>query len=167
VPLPTVCEIVWPPSTAHPKGGGRFHPSGVLAVSKGCGRCGCIYLILRGGRRGPPFTGCLGISARLSGRNPRCAFGTQVKARDAANGYWCHLRDLVIPVPPWREESTPQTFGNVLSSDWIPAFAEMTGGSSGSPFQMTPALANCPMISRCLGVLVVKRRIPAIEPLVQ
>jgi hypothetical protein len=31
-----------------------------------------------------------------------------------------HLRDLVIPVPPWREESTPQTFGNVLSSDWIP-----------------------------------------------
>jgi hypothetical protein len=31
-----------------------------------------------------------------------------------------HLRDLVIPVPQWREESTPQTFGNVLSSDWIP-----------------------------------------------
>ena len=30
-----------------------------------------------------------------------------------------HLRDLVIPAPPWREESTPQTFGNVLSSDWI------------------------------------------------
>ena len=48
--------------------------------------------------------------------------------------------------PPRREESTPQTFGNVLSSDWIPAlrqaqgklFAGMTGGSSGSPFQMTP-----------------------------
>ena len=53
----------------------------------------------------------------------------------------------VIPVPPWREESTPQAFGNVLSADWIPAlrqaqgklFAGMTCGSSGSPFQMTPA----------------------------
>ena len=32
----------------------------------------------------------------------------------------------------------------------------MTGGSSGSPFQMTPAPANCPMIAWCLGVLVVK-----------
>ena len=37
-----------------------------------------------------------------------------------------------------REESIPQTFGNVLSSDWIPAFAGMTGGSSGSPFQLSP-----------------------------
>src|SRR5208337_3348960 len=44
---------------------------------------------------------------------------------------------------PRKRESTPQAFGNVLSSDWIPAFAGMTGafagmtcGSSGSPFQM-------------------------------
>jgi hypothetical protein len=36
------------------------------------------------------------------------------------------------------------------------AFAGMAGGSSGSPFQMTPAAANCPMIAWCLGVLVVK-----------
>ena len=35
-------------------------------------------------------------------------------------------------------ESTPQTFRNVLSTDWIPAFAGMTGGSSGFPFQITP-----------------------------
>jgi hypothetical protein len=40
---------------------------------------------------------------------------------------------------PRKRESTPQSLGNVLSSDWIPAFAGMTGGSSGSPFQMTPA----------------------------
>jgi hypothetical protein len=26
----------------------------------------------------------------------------------------------VIPVPPWREESTRQTIGNALSTDWIP-----------------------------------------------
>ena len=37
-----------------------------------------------------------------------------------------------------REGSTPQTFGNVLSSHWIPAFAGMTDGSSGFPIQMTP-----------------------------
>ncbi len=42
---------------------------------------------------------------------------------------------------PRKRESTPQSFGNVLSADWIPAFAGMTGGSSGSPFQMTPAPA--------------------------
>jgi hypothetical protein len=46
--------------------------------------------------------------------------------------YWCRLQDLVIPVPPWREESTPQTFGNVLSSDWIPAFAGMTEAFAGN-----------------------------------
>jgi len=33
---------------------------------------------------------------------------------------------------PQKRESTPQTFGNVLSSDWIPA--GMTHGWSGSPF---------------------------------
>jgi hypothetical protein len=40
---------------------------------------------------------------------------------------------------PRKRESTPQTFGDVPSSHWIPAFAGMTGGSSGSPFRMTPA----------------------------
>ena len=40
---------------------------------------------------------------------------------------------------PRKREPTPQTFGNVLSSEWIPAFAGMTGGSSGFPSQMTPA----------------------------
>ena len=67
-----------------------------------------------------------------------------------------------------REGSTPQTFGNVLSSHWIPAFAGMTGGSRGSPFQMTPAPANCPVIAWCLGVLVLKgfEGIPAIDPLI-
>ena len=38
---------------------------------------------------------------------------------------------------PRKRESTTQTFGSVLLSDWIPAFAGMTGGSSGSPFHMT------------------------------
>jgi hypothetical protein len=30
---------------------------------------------------------------------------------------------------PRKRESTPQTFGNALSTDWIPAFAGMTGVS--------------------------------------
>jgi hypothetical protein len=30
---------------------------------------------------------------------------------------------------PRKRESTPQTFGNALSADWIPAFAGMTGDS--------------------------------------
>jgi hypothetical protein len=47
------------------------------------------------------------------------------------------LQAAVIPVPPWREESTRQTFGNALSTDWIPAFAGMTGVSKGIPSQMT------------------------------
>ena len=37
------------------------------------------------------------------------------------------LEAAVIPVPPWREEPSRQTFGNALSTDWIPAFAGMTG----------------------------------------
>ena len=36
------------------------------------------------------------------------------------------LQLAVIPVPPWREESIPETFGDALSTDWIPAFAGMT-----------------------------------------
>ncbi|MGA9055543.1 MAG: hypothetical protein WB763_03450, partial [Terriglobia bacterium] len=39
------------------------------------------------------------------------------------SGVICETRALqaaVIPVPPRREESTPQTFGNALSTDWIP-----------------------------------------------
>jgi len=43
---------------------------------------------------------------------------------------------------PRKRESTPQTFGNVMSSYWIPAFAGMTGGSRGSTLRMTPA-PNC------------------------
>ena len=38
---------------------------------------------------------------------------------------------------PRKRESIPQTFGGVLSSDWIPAFAGMTGVSRGVPCQMT------------------------------
>ena len=30
---------------------------------------------------------------------------------------------------PRKRESTPQTFGNALSANWIPAFAGMTGVS--------------------------------------
>jgi hypothetical protein len=30
------------------------------------------------------------------------------------------LQAAVIPVPPWREESTRQTFGNALSTGWVP-----------------------------------------------
>ena len=52
------------------------------------------------------------------------------------------LQAAVIPVPPWREESTRQTFGNALSTDWIPTlrqaqgklFAGMTGVSKGMRF---------------------------------
>ena len=39
---------------------------------------------------------------------------------------------------PRKRESTPQTFGNALPTDWIPAFAGMTGVSKGIPSQMTP-----------------------------
>ena len=42
-----------------------------------------------------------------------------------------HLPAVVIPVPLWQEESTRQTFGNALSTDWIPAFAGMTGVFAG------------------------------------
>jgi hypothetical protein len=34
---------------------------------------------------------------------------------------------------PRKRESTPQTFGNVLSSDWIPAFAGMTAAARVDP----------------------------------
>jgi hypothetical protein len=57
------------------------------------------------------------------------------------------LQAAVIPVPPWREESTRQTFGNALSTDWIPAFAGMTGVSKGIPSQMTPP-PRLPDVSR-------------------
>jgi len=39
---------------------------------------------------------------------------------------------------PRKRESTSQTFGNALATDWIPAFAGMTGVSEGMIFQMTP-----------------------------
>ena len=45
---------------------------------------------------------------------------------------------LVIPIAPWREESTPQTFGNVLWSDWIPRAAR-DGNDCGL---QRPCLAN-------------------------
>src|SRR5271157_970134 len=48
---------------------------------------------------------------------------------DSLEGFFRSL--LVIPVPPGREESAPQSFGNVLSTDWIPAFAGMTGTFAG------------------------------------
>ena len=44
---------------------------------------------------------------------------------------------------PRKRESTRQTFGNTLSTDWIPAFAGMTGGSRVAPTSLfmsaTPA----------------------------
>jgi hypothetical protein len=49
-----------------------------------------------------------------------------------------HLPAVVIPVPLWQEESTRQTFGNALSTDWIPAFAGMAGVSKGIPSRITP-----------------------------
>jgi hypothetical protein len=45
---------------------------------------------------------------------------------------------------PRKRESTSQSFGDALSSDWIPAFAGMTGGLRGTPFQMTPVAAKRP-----------------------
>ena len=39
---------------------------------------------------------------------------------------------------PRKRESTRQTFRNALSTDWIPAFAGMTGVSKRIPSQMTP-----------------------------
>jgi hypothetical protein len=44
---------------------------------------------------------------------------------------------------PRKRKSTPQTFGNALSTDWIPAFAGMTGVSYGMIFQMTPLRTFC------------------------
>ena len=37
---------------------------------------------------------------------------------------------------PRERECTRETFGNALSTDWIPAFAGMTGVSKGIPSQM-------------------------------
>ena len=37
------------------------------------------------------------------------------------------LEVAVMPVPPWREESTRQTFGNARSTDWIPALRQAQG----------------------------------------
>ena len=46
---------------------------------------------------------------------------------------------------PRKRESTLQTFGNALSTDWIPAFAGMTGVSKGIRCQMTlPAMFCAP-----------------------
>ena len=39
---------------------------------------------------------------------------------------------------PRKRGATRQTFGNALATDWIPAFAGMTGVSKGIPSQMTP-----------------------------
>jgi hypothetical protein len=39
-------------------------------------------------------------------------------------------------------ESTPQTFGNALSKDWIPAFAGMTEAWSARVSLMTPLPGN-------------------------
>ena len=39
---------------------------------------------------------------------------------------------------PRKRESTPQTFGDRPSTDWIPAFAGMTAPSKETPSQMTP-----------------------------
>ena len=39
---------------------------------------------------------------------------------------------------PRKQESTQQTFGNVLSTDWIPAFAGMTATCNAYVSQMTP-----------------------------
>ena len=43
---------------------------------------------------------------------------------------------------PRKRESTPQTSGNALSTDWIPAFAGMTGVSKGMIFEITPLPAG-------------------------
>ena len=60
---------------------------------------------------------------------------------------------------PRSRESTPLTSGNVRSSDWIPAFAGMTGGSSGCSFQMTPVplgtALGCPHPG-CLTIVAVQ-----------
>jgi hypothetical protein len=41
------------------------------------------------------------------------------------------------PEPAEGRESTPQTFENALSTEWIPAVAGMTGVPNRIPFQMT------------------------------
>jgi hypothetical protein len=53
---------------------------------------------------------------------------------------------------PRKRESTPKTFGNALSTDWIPAFAGMTCDSKGIPFQMTPA----PRLEVVAGVAILQ-----------
>ena len=40
---------------------------------------------------------------------------------------------------PRKRESTPQTFGNALSTDWIPAFAGMTGDSPRGIWEISDA----------------------------
>jgi hypothetical protein len=69
-------------------------------------------------------------------------------APDLSTAILCFQRHSRI-VPSIFKVTAPETFGNVLSSDWIPAFAGMTdafagmtGDSTGSPFQKTIAPAR-------------------------
>ena len=50
---------------------------------------------------------------------------------------------------PRKRESRPQAIGNAPPTDWIPAFAGMTGASKAMRFQLTPLPA--PSSARRLG----------------
>jgi hypothetical protein len=52
---------------------------------------------------------------------------------------------------PRKRESTPQTLGTVLSSEWIPAFAGMTGGTRGIPIPNDTSTDTSTDLSCCRG----------------
>ena len=54
------------------------------------------------------------------------------------SGVICIERVLPTSSFPRKRESTPQTSGNALSRDWIPAFSGMTAYAKGRLLQMTP-----------------------------
>ena len=89
--------------------------------------------------------------------NPSCMLSHEVRRRKSPKSlaaphiFSSHQRKpVVVPFArngrskpqssPRKRESTPQTFRNALSTDWIPAFAGMTG------VRRNPGRASRPMI---------------------
>ena len=50
---------------------------------------------------------------------------------------------------PRKRESRPQAIGNAPATDWIPAFAGMTGASKAMRFQLTPLSGRTLSVGGC------------------
>ncbi len=61
------------------------------------------------------------INGVRSHSSPRSYFCIFYPVRQSGSQYGIgFIWSAVIPVPQWQEESATQTFGNPLSTDWIP-----------------------------------------------